>query len=143
MRRRGVSVLVTIATTAHAACARPEPPSVPFGFSPASGASHLALEATFLGLPDPIRIRDTHRLLTLQPHPAGSARDRELADWIAQEFRGAGLEDVQITAHPGERLVPFPEGARYPGFIFARGETAPVVETALREAHQRLTFVIE
>ncbi|MGH8622881.1 MAG: hypothetical protein ACRET3_12140, partial [Burkholderiales bacterium] len=53
------------------------------------------------------------------------------------------IEDVQITAHPGERLVPFPEGSRYPGFIFARGETPAVVETALRAAHQRLTFVLE
>ncbi len=52
------------------------------------------------------------------------------------------VEDVQITAHPGERLIPFPEGSRYPGFIFARGETPPVVETALREAHSRLTFVL-
>lgn len=52
------------------------------------------------------------------------------------------IEDVQITAHPGEQLVPFPEGSRYPGFIFARGETAAVVERALREAHQRLTFVL-
>jgi len=52
------------------------------------------------------------------------------------------IEDVQITAHPGERLIPFPEGSRYPGFIFARGESPAVVETALREAHSRLTFVI-
>jgi len=52
------------------------------------------------------------------------------------------IEDVQITAHPGERLVPFPEGSRYPGFIFARGETPAVVETALREAHSRLKLVI-
>jgi len=52
------------------------------------------------------------------------------------------IEDVQITAHPGERLVPFPEGSRYPGFIFARGETPAVVETALREAHQRLSFTL-
>ena len=52
------------------------------------------------------------------------------------------VEDVQITAHPGERLIPFPEGSRYPGFIFARGETPAVVETALREAHRRLTFVL-
>ncbi len=52
------------------------------------------------------------------------------------------VEDVQITAHPGERLIPFPEGSRYPGFIFARGETPAVVETALREAHSRLTFVL-
>src|SRR2546429_97756 len=53
------------------------------------------------------------------------------------------IEDIQITAHPGERLVPFPEGSRYPGFIFARGETPDVVEAALRESFQRLTFVLE
>jgi len=53
------------------------------------------------------------------------------------------IDDVQITAHPGERLVPFPEGSRYPGFIFARGETAQVVEAALRESYQRLAFVLE
>jgi formate-dependent phosphoribosylglycinamide formyltransferase (GAR transformylase) len=52
------------------------------------------------------------------------------------------VEDVQITAHPGERLVPFPEGSRYPGFIFARGETPAAVEMALREAHRRLEFVL-
>jgi len=66
-----------------------------------------------------------------------------------QEVRGVAeaqavplIEDVQITAHPGERLVPFPEGSRYPGFIFARGETPAVVEAALRDAHGRLEFVI-
>jgi hypothetical protein len=52
------------------------------------------------------------------------------------------IEDVQITAHPGERLVPFPEGSRYPGFIFARGETPAVVESALREAHSKLRFTL-
>ena len=52
------------------------------------------------------------------------------------------VEDVQITAHPGERLVPFPEGSRYPGFIFARGGTPAAVEAALREAHRRLAFVL-
>ncbi len=66
-----------------------------------------------------------------------------------QEVRGVAeakavplIEDVQITAHPGERLVPFPEGSRYPGFIFARGETPAVVEAALRDAHRRLEFVV-
>ncbi len=56
------------------------------------------------------------------------------------------VEDVQITAHPGERLVPFPEGSRYPGFIFARGArgaTPGAVEAALRESHRRLTFVLD
>jgi biotin carboxylase len=53
------------------------------------------------------------------------------------------VEDVQITAHPGERLIPFPEGSRYPGFIFARGETPAVVEAALRDAHRRLEFLLD
>ncbi len=53
------------------------------------------------------------------------------------------VEDVQITAHPGERLVPFPEGSRYPGFIFARGATPGAVEAALRESHRRLTFALD
>ena len=71
---------------------------------------------------------------------------------VLQEVRGLVeskavplVEDVQITAHPGERLVPFPEGSRYPGFIFARGArgaTPGAVEAALREAHRRLTFVL-
>jgi formate-dependent phosphoribosylglycinamide formyltransferase (GAR transformylase) len=66
-----------------------------------------------------------------------------------QEVRGVAeakavplIEDVQITAHPGERLVPFPEGSRYPGFIFARGETPSTVEAALRAAHRKLTFTL-
>lgn len=53
-----------------------------------------------------------------------------------------GVEDVVITAKPHEKLQPFPEGASYPGFIFARGETPQVVEQALREAHRRLQLVI-
>jgi len=67
-----------------------------------------------------------------------------------QEVRGIAaakavplIEDVQITAHPGERLVPFPEGSRYPGFIFARGEEPRLVEAALRHAHRELRFVMD
>ena len=61
----------------------------------------------------------------------------------AREARAVPLvEDVVITAHRGELLVPFPEGARYPGFIFARGEKPELVEAALREAHRRLSFVL-
>ena len=50
------------------------------------------------------------------------------------------VEDVQVTARPGEVLVPLPEGAAYLGFIFARGEAPEAVEAALREAHARLSF---
>jgi hypothetical protein len=53
------------------------------------------------------------------------------------------VEDVDITAHPGQPLVPWPEGSRYPGFIFARGDAPDAVEAALRAAHQRLQFVVD
>jgi hypothetical protein len=54
----------------------------------------------------------------------------------------AGIEDVTITAHRGQELVPLPEGWQYLGFIFARGETPAAVEAALRDAHARLHFEI-
>ena len=53
------------------------------------------------------------------------------------------VEEVVITAHAGQTLVPWPEGSRYPGFIFARGESSEAVEAALRAAHARLEFLIE
>ena len=54
-----------------------------------------------------------------------------------------GVEEVAITAHVGQELVPLPEGWQYLGFIFARAETPEAVERALREAHARLAFDIE
>jgi len=39
-------------------------------------------------------------------------------------------------------MVPLPEGSRYLGFIFARGDSPAQVEAALREAHRRLAFDI-
>jgi len=52
------------------------------------------------------------------------------------------VEEVAITAHVGQALVPLPEGWQYLGFIFARAGTPDAVETALRAAHARLRFHI-
>ncbi len=54
----------------------------------------------------------------------------------------AGIEDVVITAKEGQHLLPLPEGASYPGFIFARASTPREAEQALRQAHSRLRFVL-
>jgi phosphoribosylaminoimidazole carboxylase (NCAIR synthetase) len=69
---------------------------------------------------------------------------------VLRDVRGVGearavplVEEVAITAHPGQTLVPWPEGSRYPGFIFARGQSSEAVEAALRAAHARLEFLIE
>jgi biotin carboxylase len=53
-----------------------------------------------------------------------------------------GIEALEVTAQPGDELVPLPEGTRYLGFLIARGETPATVEAALRDAHRRLEFVI-
>jgi biotin carboxylase len=52
------------------------------------------------------------------------------------------IEGLDITIPAGQPLVPLPEGDRYLGFLFARGETPAAVEAALREAHRCLTFQI-
>jgi len=60
-----------------------------------------------------------------------------------EEARAVGaVEDVVITMHPGQEVIPLPEGWQYLGFIFARAETPAAVEGALREAHARLRFDI-
>ena len=53
-----------------------------------------------------------------------------------------GIDEIRITAKPGQKLVPLPEGASYLGFIFARSGSPEAVEAALRAAHQQLRFVI-
>src|SRR5207253_2080072 len=52
------------------------------------------------------------------------------------------VEEVVITAHVGQELVPLPEGWQYLGFIFSRAETPAAAERALRDAHARLAFDI-
>jgi len=53
-----------------------------------------------------------------------------------------GITGLEITIPVGQMLVPLPEGDRYLGFLFARGETPAQVEEALRAAHALLTFQI-
>ncbi len=54
----------------------------------------------------------------------------------------SGVEEVTISAHLGQRLVPLPEGSRYLGFLFSRADSPERAEAALREAHGRLDFQI-
>jgi biotin carboxylase len=93
-----------------------------------------------LGMPIPSLAREAVAAGVMMIPIPGAGVVREVRG-IAEAKTVPLVEDVQITAHPGERLVPFPEGSRYPGFIFARGETPAAVEAALREAHRRLAFV--
>ena len=56
-----------------------------------------------------------------------------------QEAQGIpGIESLDITAQPGDLLVPLPEGTRYLGFLLARAESPDRVESALRQAYDCL-----
>lgn len=54
-----------------------------------------------------------------------------------------GIAGVEITIPPGRRVRALPEGDRYLGFMFARGEDPDAVERALRSAHSKLSIEIK
>jgi hypothetical protein len=62
---------------------------------------------------------------------------------VAEAEAVTGIEEVAVTAHLTQELVPLPEGWQYLGFIFARAESPEAVESALRAAHARLRFDID
>ena len=62
---------------------------------------------------------------------------------LEEALQVADISDIQITADPGQIVAPPPVGASYLGFIFARGISPDAVESALRQAHQRLLFDIQ
>ena len=53
-----------------------------------------------------------------------------------------GIVGLEITIARGGWVEPLPEGDRYLGFLFARGDTPSMVETALRRAHAKLEIDI-
>jgi formate-dependent phosphoribosylglycinamide formyltransferase (GAR transformylase) len=52
------------------------------------------------------------------------------------------IESLEITARLHDKIVAWPEGSSYLGFIFAHADNPEKVERALREAHAKLNFVI-
>lgn len=53
-----------------------------------------------------------------------------------------GVVGLDISVNPGSEVRPLPEGNRYLGFLFARGDTPERVEETLRIAHRHLEVVI-
>jgi hypothetical protein len=50
------------------------------------------------------------------------------------------LESVAITARLHDRIVAWPDGSSYLGFIFARAARPEDAEAAVRSAHSKLHF---
>ena len=75
------------------------------------------------------------------PTPRAGVLDTVTGQDVARAL--PGIEEVTITAHSGQRLLPLPEGHRYLGFVFARGDEPAGVEAALRHAAAALDVVYE
>src|SRR5678816_2441260 len=69
------------------------------GFSPAATAREVQVETRFKAIPSAEEERRQHRLFTAEPHPAGSKRNNELAEYIAAEWRKQGLEDIVVRQY--------------------------------------------
>ena len=52
-----------------------------------------------------------------------------------------GILDVRIDVRAGEKMIPWPEGSKYPGFIYAQAESPELVEHSLRQALDQIKFV--
>ena len=94
-------------------------------------AELILRHALGLTLEPPARERSAAGVLMLPIRKGGILRDVAGLDAARQVPL---IEDVVITAHTGEELVPLPEGGSYLGFAFARGATPESVEAALRAA---------
>jgi N-acetylated-alpha-linked acidic dipeptidase len=74
-------------------------PTTISGFSPQHAIQQVSLEEQLKKLISTEEIRMQHRYFTSIPHPAGSVHDREVAEYIAAQWRTQGLEDVVIRQY--------------------------------------------
>ena len=83
-------------TAGGSAAASASSASTIFGFH--DTAAEQATESRFLAVPDPKLAEEHLRILTKDPHMAGTIEDKATADYVAQKFRDAGL-DTQIVEY--------------------------------------------
>jgi N-acetylated-alpha-linked acidic dipeptidase len=102
--------IVLICTTAVAVF-----PQTPSGFSGQRAATLQPLETQLEETIRPERCRAEHRIFTEKPHLAGSQRNYELAQHVAQQWRAYGLQEVTLIEHP----VYLPWPVRYEATIVA------------------------
>jgi N-acetylated-alpha-linked acidic dipeptidase len=69
------------------------------GFTPASSTRETEVESKFKSIPSADEERRQHRIFTQEPHVAGSKRNNELAEYIRDEWKKQGLEDVVIRRY--------------------------------------------
>jgi hypothetical protein len=74
------------------------------------------------------------------PVPANGILER--VEGVEEASAVSGITSIEITARLHDKIISWPEGSSYLGFIFARDNDPEKVERALREAHGKLKFVV-
>jgi biotin carboxylase len=84
-----------------------------------------------------------------EPHASGAMMIPVPKSGILEAVSGAeaaravpGVTDLLITARLHDYIAAWPEGSSYLGFLFAKGNNSEEVERAIREAHEKLAFLI-
>lgn len=72
----------------------------PSGFSHQRAAALRPQETKLQQTIRPEHCRREHRIFTKEPHMAGTKRNYELAQYIAEQWRAYGLADVRLIEHP-------------------------------------------
>jgi len=95
------TICLLILTFALSAQLRQETsPTTPIlGFTLPHAAAEHDLESTFQSIPSREKAREWHRTFTAEPHPAASERNNQLADFVADQWRKQGWEDVALRRY--------------------------------------------
>lgn len=119
--RTSLAILLLFATTADASFQTRD------GLSRANATRIKPLQEQLLQTIRPENCRREHRIFTEKPHMAGSARNYELAQYVAKQWREYGLEDVELIEHP----VYLPWPIRYEATLVDAGEKLSLKEEAI------------
>ncbi|HEX5411435.1 MAG TPA: ATP-grasp domain-containing protein [Terriglobia bacterium] len=139
INRRGPWILEVAARSIGGLCSRA------LRFHAAGRDEHISLEELIIRLAlgeniETIRREEAASGVMMIPVPMAGIFQQ--IEGIEAARATPGVEEIVITAQPNQKLIPLPEGTSYPGFIFARGASPEFVEGALREAHQKMRFVM-
>lgn len=131
-----VSVIEVAGRSIGGLCSR----SLSFGLMDTSLESLILRNAIGRDKPELRRSPDASGVLMLPIPSAGTLAGFEGLD----EVRGQeAITGVEITARPGDKVAPPPEGGRYVGFVFSEAQSPETVEVALKRAMNTIEVMIE
>ena len=112
------------------------------GFTTSHAAAERDREKQFQALPSPSLLRENMRAISAEPHHAGSAGSRRVAEYILGKFKSWGLnasiEEFQaLMPYPTERVVELVAPERY---VAALKEPAVPEDPDSGDANQLPTF---